>query len=147
MTSSPFDLLREGDTLVVVAPDGTEHHLSERGVAPLYTACMNGWLKGATVVDKVTGLGAAVVMARGGVSRYYTRVISRPALAYLDGKGISGEALSVVDGIINRRGDGPCPLEARLNGVGEDDFWGEISLFVEEMHNDHRGKPRGTVVC
>ncbi|MCC8175119.1 MAG: DUF1893 domain-containing protein [Bacteroidales bacterium] len=125
--------MRECDTLVVITPDGAEHHLSERGVAPLYQACMNGWLKGAKVVDKVSGLGAAVVMARGGVTRYYTRVVSRKAMAYLEARGIPGEALEVVDGIINRRGDGPCPLEARLSRVAECDYWDEIVAFIEEL--------------
>lgn len=133
MTASPFDLLREDDTLVVITPDGTEHHLSERGVAPLYKACKNGWLTGATVVDKVTGLGAAVVMARGGVARYFTRVISRKALDYLAHKGIPGEALAVVDGIINRRGDGPCPLEARLSLVAEERYFAEIEAFIAAL--------------
>ncbi|MCC8037266.1 MAG: DUF1893 domain-containing protein [Bacteroidales bacterium] len=137
MTDNPFHLLGEGDTLVVITSEGIEHHLSERGVAPLYQACLNGWLQNAIIVDKVTGLGAAVVMARGGVARYFTRVISRSALAYLESHGVQGEALEVVDGIINRRGDGPCPLESRLSRVADDSYWQVIQDFVFETTNRH----------
>lgn len=102
-------------TLSVVSADGELHTFDQRGVADLHTLLNEcpGLLRGATVADRVVGRGAAALMCAGGVSQVYTDVISRAALeTFAFGKDIKVDYDLITEYIINRKGDGPCPVEA-----------------------------------
>ena len=45
--------------------------------------------------------------------------MSRPAAAVLEAHGIALQAETLVDGIINRKGTGPCPFEAAVMGISD----------------------------
>ncbi|MCM1109277.1 MAG: DUF1893 domain-containing protein [Clostridium sp.] len=84
-----------------------------RGVSDLYHLLMNDsrFLQGAEVADKVVGKGAAALMIIGGVNALYADVISTPALKLLHESSIKVNFGKQVDHIINRKGDGICPVE------------------------------------
>ena len=69
------------------------------------------WLRGASVADKVVGKGAAALLILGGVRELFAGVISTPALGLLEDSGISFRFAEKVPYIINRKGDGLCPVE------------------------------------
>ena len=69
-------------------------------------------LKGAFIADKVVGKGAAALMILGGVTDMHADVLSRPAAELLDKVSTPYTYGKLVDNIINRRGDGICPVES-----------------------------------
>ena len=79
-------LLHEGNYSLVVA-HGEIRTFSGRGVSDLYALSGEdpGFLRGASVADKVVGKAAAALMIVAGVSELHADVISRPALDLLAG--------------------------------------------------------------
>ena len=106
-------------TLAVINVSGERNFVShERGIRPLLGLLRNdpGLLKGAYIADKVTGRASAWLLVKGGVNMLYTEILSRPAAEVLEENGIAFEFGSMTDGIVNRTGDGPCPMESATAG-------------------------------
>lgn len=83
-----------------------------RGVKPLLDWLDSGLdLKNASAADRVVGRGAAFLYCLLGIQAVYARVMSRPAAEVLAAHGIAVQADTFVNGIINRKGTGPCPFE------------------------------------
>ncbi len=83
-----------------------------RGVKPLVIWYAAGEdFSGFCAADKVVGKATAFLYVLLGVSAVYAGVISRSALAVFEAKGIRTEYDTLVENIINRRGDGICPFE------------------------------------
>lgn len=97
----------------VVRNGATMRSFHQRGVSDLWRLLHEEpeLLHGAFIADKVVGKGAAALMAAGGVRGLYARTVSRPALELLAEAGIPVEYETVVPHIINRAGDGICPVE------------------------------------
>ena len=109
-----IDILHsEGLTLVLKSDDGTIHRFTQRGVKDLLTLVTESpeTLKGALIADKAVGKAAAACMVVGGVKHVHADVMSEPALALLQHHGVEAEYGTLVDHIINRKGDGWCPME------------------------------------
>lgn len=70
-----------------------------------------GWLRGASVADKVVGKGAAALLILGGVRELFAGVVSTSALGLLKDSGIPVRFSQEVAHIVNRKGDGVCPVE------------------------------------
>ena len=87
----------------------------QRGIKDLYELLHSNrsLLEGATIADKVIGKGAAALMIVGGVTMVYADVISEPAMELFKQFSIKVEYDKKVANIINRRGDGICPVEER----------------------------------
>lgn len=104
----------QGYTCVVCREDAV-HTATERGVKPLLNWLDSGVkLEGFCAADKVVGRATAFLYCLLGVTEVYAHVMSRPALQVLREHGISAEAGILTDGIINRKGTGPCPFEAAV---------------------------------
>lgn len=97
-------VVRNGDTIRI---------FRERGVRDLWRLLHEEpeLLRGAFIADKVVGKGAAALMAAGGISELFADVVSRPALELLNKAAIQVGYSVAVDHIINRAGDGICPVE------------------------------------
>ena len=108
------EILRKGNhSLVVGAADGTIATFNGRGIADLYgILASSSLLRDADVADKIVGKGAAALMILGGVRSLSTAVISAPALGlFRQVPAIEVRFEKKVPNIINRKGDGPCPVE------------------------------------
>lgn len=107
-----MEILHSGGYSLVIWNNGI-HTFTGRGVSDLYRIYneQKGLLDGAVVADKIIGKGAAALMALGKVSEIITDTISSPALSLLKDSGIPVSFQTVVPDIINRRGDGLCPVE------------------------------------
>lgn len=111
-------LLEEGDYTCVLCRGDTIHTATERGVKPLLNWLDSGLdLHGFCAADRVVGRATAYLYALLGATEVYARVMSRPAAEVLTAHGITYEAATMTDGIINRRGTGPCPFEAAVMGI------------------------------
>ena len=110
--ASALQLLREGQAACVVLRDGEIVRAETgRGVAPMIRLYEDGALQGAYVVDKIVGKAAAMLMTLGGVSGCYALTVSRAALDWFVGHGIPVEYEVCAEYIVNRAGDGMCPME------------------------------------
>ena len=104
----------QGYTCVLCRGDAV-HTATDRGVKPLLNWLDSGMdLRHFCAADRVVGRATAYLYCLLGVDAVYARVMSRPAAQVLRSHGIAFEAATLVDGIINRRGDGPCPFEAAV---------------------------------
>jgi hypothetical protein len=91
---------------------------TERGVKPLL-----GWLEtkkpaaGFAAADRVVGKAAAYLYVLLGAAYVYAPVMSAKALAVFKKYGIAADYDTCPDGIINRAGNGPCPMENAVANV------------------------------
>ena len=93
---------------------------TQRGVKPLVDWLSSKTeLRGFSAADKVVGKGAAFLYALLGVRAVYANVISRPALAVLLTHGIDTQYDTLAENIINRKGDGICPIESAVLEINE----------------------------
>jgi hypothetical protein len=91
---------------------------TERGVKPLL-----GWLEtkeittGFAAADRVVGKAAAYLYVLLGAAYVYAPVMSAKALDVFKRYDIHAEYDICPDGIINRMGTGPCPMESAVADV------------------------------
>lgn len=106
-------LLKENHTIVIYKNDASVYTSNDRGVAPLMKLLKENkaQLKDAMIADKVVGKAAALLMAYGKVKEVYTPTISTPALQVFKNHNIEIHYDKEVGRIINRKGDGLCPME------------------------------------
>ena len=83
---------------------------------------------GASLADKVVGKAVASIVAFAGIVAVNTWLASQTAEHFLNSQGIPMVATKRVPQILNRRGDGPCPLE-KLTLMIDDP-----ALAVAKMH-------------
>lgn len=105
-------LLSSASTIAVVS-DGEIFTSQERGVKPLLFLLKEKkeFLKGASVADKVIGKAAALLMVLGEIKEVHTFIISEPAIKVFEKHNIPCFYDKKVTRIVNRTGDGLCPME------------------------------------
>ena len=106
-------LLITTKSTISVVSNGEVFTSQERGVKPLLHLLTEkkGFLKGAFVADKVIGKAAALLMVLGEIKEVHTLIISEPAIKVFENHNIPCFYDQKVDRIINRTGDGLCPME------------------------------------
>lgn len=106
------ELLSSGGYTCVLCRGGEVHTATARGVRPLVDWLDSGLeLRGFSAADKVVGRATAFLYVLLGVKTVHAGVMSTPAREALTLGGIRASCGREVAGIINRRGDGPCPFE------------------------------------
>ncbi len=113
----------------------------KRGIAPLVELIDSGEdFCGASVADKAIGKAAALLLILIGVSEVYATVMSKGAKGVFAAHGIKHTCEIEADYIINRAGDGMCPMEAAVLDIYDP----EAALFkVRETLKALRAKERG----
>lgn len=113
-------MLTEGDYTCVICGADQVWVSKARGVRPLVDWLdANANMKGAYAADKVVGRATAFLYVLLGVKAVYAAVMSTPARMALEQCGIQAQCGREVPGIINRRGDGPCPFENAVLGISD----------------------------
>jgi len=116
------EILAEGGYTCVLCRGGDVCTATARGVRPLVDWLDSGTdLRGFSAADKVVGRATAFLYVLLGVRAVHALVMSTPAREALEANGIAAGCDREVDGIINRRGDGPCPFEEAVLGITEPD--------------------------
>ncbi len=105
--------LKAADSTISVVSDGEVFTSQERGVKPLLFLLKEKkeFLKGASVADKVIGKAAALLMVLGEIKEVHTLIISEPAIKVFEKHNIPCFYDKKVTRIVNRTGDGLCPME------------------------------------
>lgn len=111
--------IERGECTCVLVKDGEIVHRAEgRGVKPLLQLYKDAegrqLLKGAAVVDKIIGKAAAMILALAGAGYVYGCTMSLAAVEYMNGLGLPHGFGKEVPRIVNRAGDGLCPIESSV---------------------------------
>ncbi|MFI3287119.1 MAG: DUF1893 domain-containing protein [Rikenellaceae bacterium] len=129
-------LRNEGRSLVVMSSGGEVRSFNSRGIEDIYTLYTNEteFLRGAILSDKVIGIGAAAVMISAGVKEAYAEVLSTRAQELFLASGTAVSYGVLVPHIINRKGNGRCPLEVRCDGCTTiEDILQRVTDFRSEL--------------
>ena len=96
-----------------VLSDGSEYSSKKRGIAPLLLPIKNNriFFDGAFVGDKIIGKAAAELLVYSGAKYVYAKTISRTGTSVFDSHGVEYDYSVLTESIVNRNGDGPCPME------------------------------------
>lgn len=121
MRNAKLTELLFSENLTCVLSDGKETFESrERGIAPLLRLIGSGKdFRGFSAADKVVGKAAALLYACMGISELYAGVLGDAARPVLLAHGISFEYGKTAERIINRGGDGICPMEKAVAPIDE----------------------------
>lgn len=113
-------ILREGNYTLALACDDEVITSTERGVKPLLQLLGEGRaVCGASAADRVVGKAAAMLYVLLGVKEVYADVMSELAREVLTAHGIDCYCETVTERIINRSGDGFCPMETAVASVSD----------------------------
>lgn len=108
--------LEAGGFTCVIKHNGNTYTDTRRGVAPLLSLLESEVsYRGASAADKVVGAGAAYLYVIMGITELYAAVVSRPALRILESNAIKVYFGTEAPHIINRSGDGICPIEGAVS--------------------------------
>ncbi len=115
---SALKLIAQGTaSCVVIRRSVIEHTELGQGIGPLLKLHDEGALRGAYVVDKIVGRAAAMILVSGGADGCYAETMSRGAKEYLKAHGIPARYTTLTDTIINREGNGMCPMEETVKEI------------------------------
>ena len=118
--ASAKNLIKQQKATCVVIKQGKILSVeSGRGVRPVIALYEQGMLKNAIVVDKIIGKAAAMVLVLGGVRVCYGETMSRAAFDFLNAHGVRAEYGTLTERIINRQGDGICPMEQTVAEIND----------------------------
>lgn len=130
--------LEEGITCLVVKNDEVIYSANGRGVKPLINLYENEAekLKDGYVIDKIIGKAAAIIIILGQAKKVYGEIMSESAYKLLISYHIEAEFGHLVDTIVNRQGDGMCPLERSVKDTTNlEEGYQNIKLTIVELMN------------
>lgn len=133
------ELLHSGEYTLVIVNGGDIITDTARGVAPLLSLIDRGIsLEGASAADKVVGKAAAMLFSLTGIKQLHTDVISAPAVEFLRGTDINFSYGEMTEYIINRKGDGQCPMELAVKDISDPkDGLTAVRKRINELRKDN----------
>jgi len=105
---------QQGLSLLILKGGRTIHSSREGGMLPLLEAIDQlglGTLAGSTVVDRIVGKAAALLISYFKAKEIYTKLLSRRAIEILEKQGIAYAAERVVNTIRNKDDTDICPFK------------------------------------
>ena len=88
------------------------------GISPMLDWLDDGVkLQGFSAADKIVGKAAALLFVLSGIRAVHAQVLSTPGKAVLQQHGIFCTLDTEAAYIINRTGDGPCPMEQTVEHI------------------------------
>lgn len=116
------EILVSGGFTCVLCKGERLYTSGERGVAPMLDMLAGGTeLNGFSAADKVVGKAVAMLFVCAGVTEIFAQTMSKPAAEFLDNRGVKYGYEQLTEKIINRKGDGVCPMEQAVAEI--DDEW------------------------
>lgn len=126
------ELLFSGGYTCVLFSGDTVYTSNKKGIAPVLDLLdANTDLRGFSIADRIIGKAAAMLFALAGVKEVFSEVVSEPAIAVFSKHNISYSFDTRVDYIINRTGDGVCPMEQAVKNT--DDLGVAYKILKEKL--------------
>ena len=120
---------------VCFCKDGDYFTCDGRGISPLLKLISaDSDLSGCCAADLIVGKAAAMLFIKMGIAEVFGRVMSKSAVAFLEKNGVPYSFDTLADKIINRRGDGICPMEQAVAGIDDVEIaFSALKNRVEEL--------------
>lgn len=116
---NPKDFLTEKTTCVLAKGESVLTSESA-GIRPMLDWIGEGRdLRGFSAADRIVGKAAAMLFVYAGITNVYAEVLSLPGKKYLEEHGITIGFGTLTERIINRRGDGLCPMEETVLNIDD----------------------------
>lgn len=132
-------MITDGKAECVVIRGGRFFTERGRGVSPLlefHDHREAGFLRGATVVDKVIGRAAAMIAIAGGATRVHGELMSEDGKALLESRGMTVTYGTLVPRILNADRNDICPLEKSVEGIDDpEQALTALRKRIEELKN------------
>ena len=77
------------------------------------------FFNGLSVADKIVGKASAMLLTLSGVNEVYAEILSVSGKEIFEKYGIKYEYGQLVDYIVNRKGDGVCPMEETVKDLND----------------------------
>lgn len=128
-------ILNENGYTCVLCRESLEYSSTQRGVKPLLELLDSEKdLHGFSAADKTVGAGAAHLYVLLGVSTVWAKVMSKSGRDILQNNGITALCDNEVPYVINRRGDGMCPIETAVKDISSsEDALKAIRLTLKSL--------------
>lgn len=112
------ETLKEND-YSIIASNG--YHSFDSGIKPVIVPMCEdiSFFKGLSVADKLIGKASAMLLCLSGVKEVYTPVLSKSGKEIFEKYGVSYEYDELAEYIINRKGDGMCPMELTVKDIDD----------------------------
>lgn len=105
---------------ICLCKDGKLLTSNKRGISPMMDFIEEGRdVTGYSVADKIVGKAAAFLFVLAGVTGVYAEVVSSEEKRVLDEHGIPCSFSVMTENIVNRKGDGMCPMETLVQEENE----------------------------
>ena len=126
------ELVNSDYTCIVKDNDETVFVSKAKGVKPLLDFIAEGKsYTNLTVIDRIVGRGAIFLAIKAEAVKVITPIISKRALEVAKSYELDVEYQKVIPYIINRTGDGCCPIEMAVTPTQDyEEAYNIISLFV-----------------
>lgn len=121
----------------VISVKGEIREFHRKGVIDLFTLVTEEpeFLRGGMIADRVIGKGAALLLLKAGISEVFAFVISEPALEVLQNNDVKSSYITLQPNIINRTGDGICPVEQLTENItSPDEAYLKIKDFIKRLN-------------
>lgn len=127
------EIFDEFDNLtIVLVKDKSLLTSTQRGIKPMIELLDNNVdLRGYSVCDRVVGKAVAFLFLKAGIEEVYASTISKVALERLERAKIKVTYQNLTDRILNRKGDGLCPMEEMV--VNIDDEQTAYTMLKEKL--------------
>ena len=113
-------ILDEGNYTCVLCRGDTVYTSDEKGIRPMIRWIEAGVdLSVFSAADKIIGKAAALLFVLTGVRAVYAPLMSEGAVTVFSQHNIKFEYIKTVSTIINRKGDGPCPMERSVFEIND----------------------------
>ncbi|MBR6233205.1 MAG: DUF1893 domain-containing protein [Erysipelotrichaceae bacterium] len=103
----------------IIASNGYSSY--DSGIKPVIVPmCQNiAFFKDCCVADKLIGKASAMLLVLSGVKNVYTPVLSKAGREVFDKYGVAYEYDTLAEYIVNRKGDGMCPMEMTVKDIDD----------------------------
>ncbi len=113
-------ILDEGEYTCVLCKDDIIYTSKERGIRPVLMWLEAGIdMKNFSAADKIIGKAAALLFVLAGVCEVYAPLMSDGAISVFSENCIKFENIKTVKTIVNRQGDGQCPMESTVAEISD----------------------------
>ena len=100
---------------IVLCRQGEVILSDKRGIAPMMDWISQGKdLRGFSAADRIVGKAAAMLFVKAGIREVYAETLSEEGKRYLSRQNIPVSFKILTDKIINRSGNGLCPMESTV---------------------------------
>lgn len=132
--------LKDSNSTLVLCKGDKIIFSEEKGVSPMLNLLEEKTdLYGFSAADRVVGKAAAMLFSLAEVKEIYAEVISRPAAEFLTQAGITFSYGEMTEYIINRKGDGKCPMELAVMDISDPaDGHAAIIKRLNEIRKDNK---------